>query len=368
MSKHGVLPLLALTVTLWAAIDGLRGIVVDVAGHGREIAPAGPGHPHFSADRFAEPGNEPPDWPRDHGAKPDRPVEYWLFAGSLADDAARAYGFQLAFFRAALAAGEPTRESAWAASDAYRAQMVVTAAGGSSEVGVRYSRAALGLAGAGRNPIRVWLENWQMHYDDEARTFHLDAADTDHGLSLRLSVPEYPPVVVEGAGYSGYWLPGLTARGTLTVAGRELPVGGQALMDRLWGRILPAGRGQLALSRLWLQLEDGSALRCRELRRRAGGGTPLGECLLRRQDGSSERFGRDRVGLEPETDGWRNLGGLRYPLYWRLELAGQGPPLRIRPLADERDGFGSPTWSGTVEVSGRAGGWGLLELGNHAAH
>ena len=38
-------------------------------------------------------------FPRDHGAHPDAPVEWWYYTGHLSDAAGRSYGFQLTFFR-----------------------------------------------------------------------------------------------------------------------------------------------------------------------------------------------------------------------------------------------------------------------------
>jgi len=321
------------------------------------VAPAG---------EFPPPGDGPLSWPRDHSAKLDQFAEYWLFAGLLAGNDGRRYGFQLALFRLALQVEEPVHESAWATRDIYRAQLLITAADDVAHISERYSRGVLGLSGASNKPLRVWLENWQVEYDEETMALHLKAADAAHGLDLRLAPPADEPQVLGGAGYRGYWIPGLVAEGELTLAERRIAVSGRALLDRLWGRALPIGRGQLALSRLWLELDDGSALRCRQLRRRAGGGTPIGECLLRRPDGTSERFEGSRISWEPVEAGWRNLGGVSYPLRWRLQLAEYGSELRITPFADEQAPFAVPLWSGTVEVNGRSTGWGLLELSNYA--
>lgn len=319
-----------------------------------------------SAGAFPEPGHDPLEWPRDHGAKQDQFAEYWLFAGLLADSGGRQYGFQLAVFRLALQAEEPIRDSNWAARDVYRAHLVVTAAGGVSYASERYSRAALGLSGAEHEPMRIWLEDWQVRYDEKARMFQLDAAGANYGLDLRLVLPADRPVVIDGTGYRGYWWPGLTAGGQLTLSGRSISVSGKALLDRLWGRALPVGSGQLALARLWLVLDDGRALRCRQLRRRAGGGTPLGECLLRRLDGSSERFERNRASLMPAEEGWRSLDGVRYPLVWHLQLAENRAELRLEPLAEEHEPFALSLWSGTVLVRRGSPGWGVLELSNYA--
>jgi predicted secreted hydrolase len=364
--KHRALQIIAMVVLIGLVISGPRWLTDSPPSARAETATSTQSYLDVPVGGFAEPGDEPLNWPRDHGAKRDQFAEYWLFAGLLTDNYLRKYGFQLALYRLALQPDEPLRGSAWAARDIYRAHLVVTAAGAAPQVGERYSRAALGLSGARKEPIRIWLENWKVEYKEKAMMFHLDAADADYGLNLRLVLPAAEPIALEGAGNRGYWLPGLTTDGELTLAGHSLSVSGSAMLDRLWGRTLPVGRGQLALSRMWLELDDGSALRCSQLRRRAGGGIPLGECLLRRPDGSGDRFERGAISLEPDEDGWRDLGGANYPLSWRLQLAGHGPALHITPLADELDPFTTlPMWSGTVQVSGSSPGWGLLELSNY---
>jgi predicted secreted hydrolase len=317
------------------------------------------------AGEFASPDEGPLDWPRDHAPKPAQRAEYWLFAGSLSDPDGGRYGFQLGLLRIALQADEPVRDSAWATRDLYRGHLVITAAGGAPQGGERLVRAALGLSGASAEPVRVWLEDWQIEYDAPAAAFHLRAVEATHGLDLRLALPDAEPFDLEGPGYRGYWVPGLEAEGNLTIDGRRRPVSGRALLDRLWGRALPVGRGQLALTRLWLELDDGSALRCEQLRRRTGGGMPVGECLRRGTEGARERFGRDQLHLEPTGGGWRNLGSARYPLSWRLQIPDATPELEITPMAEERALFALPLWSGTVRVGGHAGGWGLLELSNY---
>src|SRR6185295_10067530 len=57
-------------------------------------------------------------FPADHGPHPDFRTEWWYFTGNLASAAGRRFGFQLTFFRSALAPADPAgapRASAWAA-------------------------------------------------------------------------------------------------------------------------------------------------------------------------------------------------------------------------------------------------------------
>ncbi|MFU8820303.1 MAG: lipocalin-like domain-containing protein [Gammaproteobacteria bacterium] len=313
------------------------------------------------ARQFPPPGDERLAWPRDHGAKPEQFAESWLFAGLVHDEGGAAYGFQLAFDRVALQAQPPERGSNWAARDIYRARFAIEPAGARVRSGERVSRAALGLAGAEAEPARAWLEDWEFTLDERAGGFLLRAGDAGAGMVLRLTMPGTAPTGVETEIYRGYWWPGLRAEGTLDIDGQSRAVSGHAMLDRLWGRGLPVGRGQLALARSWFDLGGGAALRCEHWRRRAGGGAPLTECL-----GHAVR-NIEAIRLEPEDQGWRTLAGVRYPLGWRLELGAGSQPREFLPLSPEKPASISGSWSGILVEAGDDARWALLELSNFAA-
>ncbi len=129
-------------------------------------------------------------FPADHGPHPDFRTEWWYYTGNLAARDGRRFGFQLTFFRIALAppAGPPVprapsapvaggnanaagvpgaaaptagRTSAWATRQVWFAHFAVTdAAGGRFLAYERWERQALGLAGAKAAPFRVWVGSW----------------------------------------------------------------------------------------------------------------------------------------------------------------------------------------------------------------
>jgi predicted secreted hydrolase len=315
------------------------------------------------ARQFPEPGDAPLDWPRDHGAKPGQFAESWLFAGLVQDEDGNDYGFQLAFDRVAVEPDAPGRSSAWATRDIYRARFSLEPAGGRARGEERLSRAALGLAGAAEQPARAWLEDWHFTAEEDGRTFLLEGSRGTDRFSLRLFLPAGEPVAIDDDLYRGYWWPGLRVQGAVQIEGQSRAVTGRGMLDRLWGRGLPAGRGQLALARLWLEGEEGWAIRCAQLRRRTGDGTPLTECL-----GHPARPGDLR--LEPVEGEWQIVAGRRVPLHWRLARAegsaAHGPAV-IAPLSAERPASPDGRWSGIVVGAGEGIRWGLLELSNFAA-
>lgn len=309
------------------------------------------------AGKFPEPGDEPLAWPRDQGAKPEQFAESWLFAGLLRDRQDRRYGFQLAFYRVAVQAEAITRDSAWATRDVYRARLSIEPA---DEPGIseeRLSRDALGLAGTGSAPARAWVEDWSFAATDPPGGIELRAIGADAGLELRIELPATLPTAVEGPLYRGYWWPGLSVDGHLLIDGRSVPVSGRAMLDRLWGGALPAGRGQLSLARVWLEHGDGRAIRCEHLQRRGGGGTPLAECL-------ALPGGAQIPVVAPAGDGWRSVAGQRYPLRWEAALLADAPPLRLAPLAVRHAVSFDGAWAGVMAVDGIDEAWGLLELSN----
>jgi predicted secreted hydrolase len=310
------------------------------------------------ARQFPPPGDEALALPRDHGTRGEQFAESWLFAGLLSDADGSSYGFQLAFYRVAVQPQSTERESAWGARDVYRARFALEPSATTVRAAERVSRAALGLAGAEEAPAGAWLEDWSFTTEEATGTFLLRARYGEAALEARLLLPPTTPARIDGELYRGFWWPGLRVDGTLEIDGRSRAVSGQAMLDRLWGRALPAGRGQLALARLWLQLDEGDAIRCEQLRRRAGGGTPLLECL------QHPRPLLAAPELEPQEGGWQAVAGSRYPLAWTLRLSADSEALSFKPLSSGHAPFSDGAWSGIVVAPGTGARWGLLELSN----
>ncbi len=316
-------------------------------------------------------------FPADHGAHPAFRSELWYLSGHLEDPVGGRFGFQLSFFRLAVAPAPADRPSTWATNQVYRAQLALTdLAEGSFRAFERYSRAALGLAGSAAEPVRVWLEDWSL----EARSgggLHLKVRSDDIALALDLQ-PQKPILTPKkvrlpqlgptSGGFHFYLLPRLSASGTLTRAGGDLAVTGTAWLDRAWGAV-PVSRGQVALNRFALQLADGRELLCLYLRRRDGTGTPIPTCVLVREDGSAVGFGRREIDLEP-TGHWSSpVDRIRYPVAWRLAIPEEGLEVRISPLLENQElKLSLRLWSGAVLVEGPSGtaGRGYMELTGYA--
>src|SRR5512132_1297357 len=118
-------------------------------------------------------------FPLDHGPHPAYRTEWWYYTGNVAGPEGRHFGYQLTFFRVALAPDAAARASRWGTTHVYMAHFAVTdTAGGRFRPWQRFARGAAGLAGAQASPFRVWLEDWSV-----------EGAGED-GLPMRLRAAE----------------------------------------------------------------------------------------------------------------------------------------------------------------------------------
>lgn len=313
-------------------------------------------------------------FPRDHGPHPDYRTEWWYLTGNLdADDGAR-FGYQLTFFRSALAAEMPERSSAWASRQAWMAHFAVTdVTNRSFRAFERFSRAGLGLAGARARPLRVWLDDWWMFGapggsrgpgDDPASIFplRLHAAEDDVLIDLQLA-PIKPPVLHgrdglsqkgSGPGNASYYysLTRLDTEGTLTVGERRSRVDGLSWLDREWSTSA-LEEDQSGWDWFSLQLTDGWDLMFYRLRRLDGSTDPHSAGSLVGPTG--QRIPLDVAAVDlAVTEIWTSpRDGTHYPSGWILRIPAHGIELSAEPLlADQELDLSFRYWEGAVSVDG----------------
>jgi predicted secreted hydrolase len=323
-------------------------------------------------------------FPEDHGGHPDFRHEWWYLTGNLDDPAGERFGFELTIFRFALAppSVEPAGGSAWRTRQVYMAHFALTdVARGRFTWSERFARGALGLAGAGGEPLRVWLEDWSIEQaaGDPLR-WRLHAAHEAVALDLELDLRA--PRVLNGeqglsrksasGGAASYYysMPRLPARGRLVRDGSPREVSGLAWLDREWG-----SGGLDASQEGWdwfaLQLDGGGALMLYALRLRGGGLDPMSGGTWLAPDGSTRTLGAADYRIDV-LDRWESPRGGRYPARWRVRAAPLALDLEVQPvLADQELGAAPRYWEGAVDVSGtradaRVGGRGYVELVGYA--
>ncbi len=301
-------------------------------------------------------------FPADHGPHPEFRTEWWYFTGNLETQEERRFGFQLTFFRSALAPTMPERESAWATRQAWLSHFTISdIAGGTFHSFERWSRGALGLAGAQAEPFRVWVKDWTAT-SDRTYPMRLNAAADDVSIDLLLQ-PGKPPVLQGERGFSRksaepgnasyyYSLTRMPASGSITVEGERFAVTGLAWMDREWSTSA-LGKDQVGWDWFSLQLSDGWDLMLYRLRRKDGTAELASSGTLIDPQGKSRALNLSDFQILSSGE-WRSpRSGARYPARWRLRIPREDLDLEVRPLlADQELDVSFRYWEGAVSIEG----------------
>jgi len=340
----------------------------------------GPADSHFQ--RVSEPREL--SFPRDHGSHDEFRSEWWYFTGNLDSADGRHFGFELTFFRVGLAAAstEP-RASAWATKQVWMANFTITdVRSGRFLSAERFARGALGLAGATAPPFRVWLDDWSVTGDADARSAELALRAKDERFAISLALEAAAPVAAHGdRGFDAkgpepgnasfyYSFPRLSARGSIDLDGTSVDVAGTAWMDREWSTSALSA-GVLGWAWFGLQLSDGRELMFYRLRQADGTANRYSSGSLIERDGTITRLGVDDVESQPIAYWTSERTHRTYPLAWRIAIPTQGLTLSVQPyLEDQEIDRAVRYWEGAVRVTGSArgaqiDGQGYLELAGY---
>jgi predicted secreted hydrolase len=316
----------------------------------------------------------PFEFPRDHGPHPDFRHEWWYVTGHLDAASGEKFGFELTFFRFALAppnsqaVDNPEPRSAWRTRQIYMAHFAITDLDRkqfySSE---RYARDALGLAGAQAEPFRVWLDDWSLGTPtsetgpEGSSYWHLHAADKSYTFDLQLR-PVTPPVLNGDAGLSQkadapgaasyyYSMPRLAAMGRIQRDGKPLNVQGLAWLDREWGSG-SLGSDQQGWDWYALQFDDGATLMFYALRKRDGQLDAHSAGTWLAPDGTTRALSSTDVLIDVK-DYWNSPRGGRYPARWQLRVPSLKLDVDMRPrLADQELNTSPRYWEGAATITG----------------
>ena len=321
-------------------------------------------------------------FPHDHGPHPEFQHEWWYFTGNVADTDGRKFGYELTFFRIALTPEAVASTSAWRSPAIYMAHFAITDPGGERFIEAeRFSRDALGLAGAQSEPFRIWLTDWQARAAGDGE---FDVLLTARGerTELSLHLQRGKPVVLQGdaglsrksgdAGNASYYysLPRMPTAGTLRIDGEQFNVSGESWLDREWSTSALAA-DQAGWDWFALQFTDGRELVYYRLRRKDGSTDPHSAGRLIAVDGSSTGLPAESLKIQV-VDTWRSgASGVRYPARWALELTTPALELDIVPvMPDQELNLTVRYWEGAVRVTGQQGkipinGVGYVELAGY---
>lgn len=321
----GVVLVLTLTlVAFWwwqrprtnaVAADSLVGVLVDENNAGYSLATV-PG-----AVRF----------PRDLGPHYDYQTEWWYYTGNLETADGRLFGYQLTFFRRALA--PPGEGVAIADASSWRTTQVYMAHFAISDISNRgfypaekFSRQALGLAGASSEPYAVWLDDWYAR-ESNNNSVQLFARTQNTVLDLTLT-QTLPPILQGNAGLSVkgaqpgnasnyYSLVRQESRGTVSVNGDTFMVSGLSWKDHeyMTSALAPEDVG-------WdwfgLQFYNGTALMLFQIRQADGSVTRFSSGTFVAGDGGVIPLESSDFRIKT-TDRWTSdQSGATYPIAWEI--------------------------------------------------
>jgi predicted secreted hydrolase len=315
-------------------------------------------------------------FPQDHGPHPAFRHEWWYLTGHLRAADGEQFGFELTFFRVALAPPAATDPgpgtSAWRTRQVYAAHFAITdVSRGRFVSATRYARDALGLGRAQVLPFAVQVADWSVLQVPDAPAptpaalhWQLQATDADYALQLELR-SDQAPVLNGDAGLSRkadapgaasyyYSMPRLAASGRLRRNGETLPVSGISWLDREWGSG-SLGARQQGWDWFALNLADGSTLMFYALRDEDG-----------RRDAHSAGTFVDAAGhatalMNEDVDiqvlrHWDSPRGGSYPAQWKLTVRSLGLELQLTPqLADQELATQPRYWEGAVNATGTRG-------------
>jgi predicted secreted hydrolase len=299
--------------------------------------------------------DSPVNFPRDHGAHPDAPVEWWYYTGHLSGEGGRRYGFQLTFFRV---------------RDVHLAHFAWTdVAARRFEYDEKTHLGVPGIASAEEGRLEASNEDWSARAGADG-VHRLSARGKAGRLELRLT-PAKPPVLHgesglsrKGAGaqeFSRYVsITRLAVKGSRGNGSRTETLSGTAWFDHEWGAgVLPVG----AAGWDWfaLQLDDGSELMLYRMRGRDGGATPFSSGTFVPARGAAVPIAWTGVRLT-ETASWTSpRSRARYPAGWRITLTSLQLDVTVAPLVagqelDTAASTGVTYWEGACSVRGTRAG------------
>ncbi len=325
-------------------------------------------------------------FPGDLGTHDDFKTEWWYYTGNLTNDTGRQFGFQLTFFRQALACTDDPGDSSWRTRQLYFAHFALTdtqtAAFYSAQ---RMNRGALGLAGATSRPYKVWIDDWTAQAD--SRTLVLTAKDTAPAngrqtaekIAIRLELGQTKSAILQGlngwskkaAGPSDasyyYSFPGMTAQGRLTIGQESHGVRGRAWFDHEWST---SALGDRVGGWDWFAFHlsrgphKGADIMVCQIRKPDGTPNGFGFGSISFADGSQAILSQEQFSIEP-LDHWASpRTQRRYPSQWTISLPHHDLILGVSTMvADQEHPHGFPYYEGAVRIKGKNNlGMGYVEM------
>lgn len=319
----------------------------------------------FAADfRIAVPGYEYA-FPRDHGSHPAYKTEWWYYTGHLRTEEGRRYGFEVTFFRVAIAPEGPS-PTRWELRHIMPAHFAITDVQGKSfRFYEKINRASPFTAMSAEGRLDVFNEGWKATTNPDG-SWRLVANAGSDSIDLVLRARKAPAihgengvsVKAEGIGYASHYysMTRLEASGTVNGAKAR----GQAWMDHEFGSSA-LRENQQGWDWFSIQLDNDAELMLYVIRRADGSPDVTSSGSLIASDGRVIHIRREQMKITPLRRWKSKKSGATYPIAFRVELPSFGIALELQPLLDDQELITAGStrvtyWEGAMDVTGRFGG------------
>jgi predicted secreted hydrolase len=308
-------------------------------------------------------------FPADHGAHPEFRIEWWYVTANLVDAKGAAYGAQWTLFRQATQPG--AQQEGWANQQIWMGHAAVTSAQ-IHRTSETFARGGIGQAGVEPNPLRAWIDSWEMRGLDAMNAanvapLELSASGADFSYTLRLKADR--PLVLQGEdGYSRksqreqasyyYSQPYFAVTGSIAIDDKPIEISGQAWLDREWSS-QPLAPDQTGWDWLSLHLNSGEKLMLYRMRQTDGNHYGSGKWFAR--DGKAELIASADLTMTPQV--FTEILGRKIPTAWRIAIPKLAFAIECVPLNPHSwMGTSFAYWEGPISFGGSHAGLGYLEL------
>jgi len=312
-------------------------------------------------------------FPKDHGSHPEYQTEWWYFTGNLKDIDNNRFGYQLTFFRRALADKTYDDNSEWRSNSAYFAHFAITDVSKEKYYSFeKWSRAIPKLAGSNPENLNVWIDDWRVSIDQD-NNYLLESKSEKNSISLILK-PVKKEVLNGKDGLSQkskepgnasyyYSVTRLNTNGKIIIDGREYSVCGLSWFDHEWSTSV-LGPNQIGWDWFSIQLDDNREIMIYMLRLKDGLVDPISSGTYIDNLGKSEHLQNSDFHVDIK-DYWKSpKTNIKYPSKWNLRIPKYNLTLDIEPVLNNQEFSHSFTyWEGAVRVTGgNINGVGYVEL------
>ena len=306
-------------------------------------------------------------FPKDHGPHPEFKTEWWYFTGNLVSEDGKEFGYQFTIFRTALSKNKNNRRSEWNSNQIYMAHFAVTDISQNKfYFQERFSRDGNELAGAQINPLKIWLEDWQVAQLSNKYIFDLPVLNIKvktEKVGINFILESTKPMVLQGdnglsqkgkqIGNASYYYSytRLKTFGQIVIKGKEFNVNGFSWMDREWSTSALSG-DQKGWDWFALQLDDNTEIMYYQMRKSDGSPDIFSKGVVVNQNGTSELIKKEVVALNI-TENWESSNGTIYPSGWNLKIPSKNIDLNISPaIKNQYMDITIKYWEGAVKVGG----------------